>query len=446
MKKNIDMLNGPMWNKIPAFALTIAATAVLSQLFNASDLAVVGNFTGSMRNIAVAAVGANSPIVSLILNLFIGISLGSNVIIASAIGCQNREEANKAVHTSIVFSVVGGVVTAVVSELLASPVLKLLNTPDEVFPLALLYLRIYLLGLPVIFLYNFEAAIFRSNGNTRTPLFALALSGVINVFLNLFFVIVLKMSVEGVAIATVISNAISAAILFFKLLREDDYIHLDLKGLAIDTRILKKIISIGLPAGIQSGVFSLANIIIQSSINSLGTVVIAASSAALNVEIFVYYIINSFAQACTTFVGQNYGAGQLDRCKKVYRISMIEDAIALSIAASFVLLFGKELIAIFNSDSEVVETGYIRLVMIMASYTCNFIYEVTSGYLRGYGISLVPSVLTTLGICGVRLVWIFTVFPQSRTFRTIMEAYPLSLFVTAFLVVSYYIYKRKSLR
>lgn len=254
------------------------------------------------------------------------------------------------------------------------------------------------------------------------------------------------MSVEGVAIATVISNAISAAILFFKLLREDDYIHLDLKGLAIDTRILKKIISIGLPAGIQSGVFSLANIIIQSSINSLGTVVIAASSAALNVEIFVYYIINSFAQACTTFTSQNYGAGQLDRCRKVYRISMIEDAIALSIAASFVLLFGRELIAIFNSDSEVVETGYIRLVMIMTSYTCNFIYEVTSGYLRGYGISLVPSVLTTLGICGVRLVWIFTVFPQSRTFRIIMEAYPLSLFVTALLVVSYYIYKRKSLR
>lgn len=446
MKKNIDMLNGPMWNRIPAFALTIAATAILGQLFNASDIAVVGNFTGSMKTIAVAAVGANSPLVSLILNLFIGISLGSNVVIASAVGCEDRKEASKAVHTSILISIIGGFAVTIIGEIFASPVLRVLNTPDEVFPLALLYLRIYLIGLPVIFLYNFEAAIFRSVGNTRTPLIALALSGVINIILNLFFVIVLKMSVEGVAIATVISNAISAAILFVKLLKETDYIHLDLKELSIDKRILGKIIAIGLPAGIQSGVFSLANIIIQSSINSLGTVVIAASSAALNIEVFVYYIINSFAQACTTFTSQNYGAGQLDRCKKVYRLSLGEDALALLISASFVILFGKQLIAIFNNDTEVIETGYIRLVMIMLSYTCNFIYEVTSGYLRGYGISLVPSILTTVGICGVRMVWLFTVFPKNRTFRTIMEAYPISLFVTAVLIVSYYLFKRKKIR
>ncbi len=446
MKKNIDMLNGPMWNRIPAFALTIAATAILGQLFNASDIAVVGNFTGSMKTIAVAAVGANSPLVSLILNLFIGISLGSNVVIASAVGCEDRREASKAVHTSILISIIGGFAVTIIGEIFASPVLKALNTPDEVFPLALLYLRIYLIGLPVIFLYNFEAAIFRSVGNTRTPLIALALSGVINIILNLFFVIVLKMSVEGVAIATVISNAISAAILFVKPLKETDYIHLDLKELSIDKRILGKIIAIGLPAGIQSGVFSLANIIIQSSINSLGTVVIAASSAALNIEVFVYYIINSFAQACTTFTSQNYGAGQLDRCRKVYRLSLGEDALALLVSASFVILFGKQLIAIFNNDAEVIETGYIRLVMIMLSYTCNFIYEVTSGYLRGYGISLVPSILTTIGICGVRMVWLFTVFPKNRTFRTIMEAYPISLFVTAVLIVSYYLCKRKKLR
>ncbi len=446
MKKNIDMLNGPMWNRIPAFALTIAATAILGQLFNASDIAVVGNFTGSMKTIAVAAVGANSPLVSLILNLFIGISLGSNVVIASAVGCEDRREASKAVHTSILISIIGGFAVTIIGEIFASPVLRVLNTPDEVFPLALLYLRIYLIGLPVIFLYNFEAAIFRSVGNTRTPLIALALSGVINIILNLFFVIVLKMSVEGVAIATVISNAISAAILFVKLLKETDYIHLDLKELSIDKRILGKIIAIGLPAGIQSGVFSLANIIIQSSINSLGTVVIAASSAALNIEVFVYYIINSFAQACTTFTSQNYGAGQLDRCRKVYRLSLGEDALALLVSASFVILFGKQLIAIFNNDAEVIETGYIRLVMIMLSYTCNFIYEVTSGYLRGYGISLVPSILTTIGICGVRMVWLFTVFPKNRTFKTIMEAYPISLFVTAVLIVSYYLCKRKKLR
>ena len=427
------MLNGSVWNKIPQFALPVAATAILEQLFNASDIAVVGNFTGAERTAAVAAVGANSPIIGLIVNLFIGIALGTNVVIAHAIGQGDRGTVHKAVHTSVLVSVLGGVLVALLGELAAVPLLGLLNVPEEVFPLALLYLRIYLAGMPVILLYNFEAAIFRSIGETKIPLFALAVSGVLNVLLNLFFVAVLHMTVNGVAIATVISNAFSSALLYYKLRRTTREIHLEPKRLGIDAAILKRILRIGLPAGIQSAVFAFSNIVIQSAINSLGTVVMAASSAAFNIEIFTYDILNSFSQACTTFVGQNFGAGKLQRCRKTLALCLVEGAVTL--AAIFVILFfGETLLAIFNNDPEVVATGYIRLMLVMVSHSFSLLYEIMSGYLRGFGISLVPALLTMLGVCGVRIAWIQFVFPQSRTFQTIMTAYPISLSATALLI------------
>ena len=282
-KKQLDMLHGPIWNKLPRFALPVAATAILEQLFNASDVAVVGNFTGSARTACVAAVGANSPIIGLIVNLFIGIALGSNVIIAHAIGQGKPEDVHKAVHTSVVVAVLGGVLVALLGELIAAPLLSMLNVPAEVFPLALLYLRIYLAGMPVILLYNFEAAIFRSVGETKIPLIALASSGVLNVLLNLFFVAVLDMKVSGVAVATVISNAVSSVLLYIRLRRSTQVIHLEPKALGIDWATLGRILRIGLPAGIQSAVFSISNIVIQSAINDLGTVVMAASSAAFNI-------------------------------------------------------------------------------------------------------------------------------------------------------------------
>lgn len=288
--------------------------------------------------------------------------------------------------------------------------------------------------MPVILLYNFEAAIFRSVGETRIPLIALASSGALNVVLNLFFVAVLHMTVNGVAIATVISNAVSSALLYCKLRRTKLNIHLDPKLLRVDKEILKPILRIGLPAGIQSSVFSISNIVIQSAINSLGTVVMAASSAAFNIEIITYDILNSYSQACTTFVGQNFGARKLDRCKKTLRVCLVEGITTLAIAVSTILIFGKNLLAIFNSDPEVVETGYIRLMMVMLSHSFSLFYEVMSGYLRGFGISLVPAVLTTLGVCGIRIAWIQFVFPHSQTFQTIMAAYPISLSVTAFLI------------
>lgn len=430
--QHLDMLNGPIWNKLPRYALPVAATGILGQLFNAADIAVVGNFTGDMRTAAVAAVGANSPVIGLLLNLFIGIALGANVVIANAIGRGDRETVHRAVHTSIVTALIGGVLVAVFGQFIAAGLMGLLNVPDDVYPLALAYLRIYLLGMPVILLYNFEAAIFRSVGDTKVPLIALTVSGVLNVILNLFFVIVLKMNVNGVAIATVLSNAVSSVLLLRRLLH-GDLVRVELKQLRIDPAIFRKIMRIGLPAGIQGAIFSVSNII-QSAINSLGTVVMAASSAAFNIEIIAYDVLNSFSQACATFVGQNYGAGKIDRCKKTMLLCLGEDIIASAIAIVLVLLTGKYLLAVFNNDPQVIEIGYSRLLILFGSYIFSLTYEILSGYLRGFGISLVPAILTLFGVCGVRIIWINTVFPLHHTFRSIMLVYPISLATTAVLI------------
>lgn len=433
-KRKTDMLNGPIWSNVLRYALPIAATGILGQLFNASDIAVVGNFSGSLGKASVAAVGSNSPIVGLIVNLFVSISLGTNVIIANAIGRDDKDAVSKAVHTSVVASIFFGLFTTILGELISKSVLKMLNVPDEVFDLSLQYLRIYFLGMPVILLYNFEAAIFRSEGDTKTPLIVLTVSGILNVVLNLFFVIVFNMAVMGVAIATVISNAVSAVVLFKMLLSSDKYIKIEMDKLKIDFECLKQILKIGLPAGLQSAVFSISNIVIQSAINSLGTVVMAASSAAFNLEIIAYYVLNSFSQACTTFVGQNHGAGNLKRCKKTLHICLIEDLIASAITIVTVLFAGKFLLSLFNNDPEVIRIGYVRLLIIFSAYIFSMLYEVMSGYLRGFGISLVPAILTMLGVCVIRIIWIQTVFPKSPTFETIMTVYPISLATTAVLI------------
>ncbi|MDY2921367.1 MAG: MATE family efflux transporter [Eubacterium sp.] len=430
----MDMIHGPIWNKLPLFALPVAATGILEQLFNASDVAIVGNFASTDRTAAIAAVGANSPVIGVILNLFIGISLGANVVIANAIGRQDKKSVEQAVHTSVLAALIGGLLVTILGEIWIQPVLSLLHVPEDVFSYALLYIRIYLLGMPVIFLYNFEAAIFRSTGDTKTPLIALAFSGVLNVVLNLFFVICLKMTVNGVVAATVISNGVSALILFFKLTKTDKWIHLNVTKLKLNPKCLVRILKIGLPAGIQSAVFNLANVVIQSAINSLGTIVMAASSAAFNIEILVYYVFNSFSQACTTFVGQNYGAGEIKRCRKTLFLCLIEDAVASIAAIILILSSGRFLLSLFNSNTQVIELGYTRLLIIFAAYIFSMIYEVMSGYLRGFGISLVPAILTTIGVCGTRIAWVYTVFPRFRTFKALFIAYPVSLSITAVLI------------
>lgn len=432
--KKLDMLHGPIWNKLPQYALPVVATGILAQLFNASDLAIVGNFASTDRTVAIAAVGANSPVIGVILNLFIGLSLGSNVVIANAIGRGNKKDVEQAVHTSVAASFLGGILVTLLMELCAGKLFQLLYIPEEVLPYALLYFRIYLLGLPVIFLYNFEAAIFRSIGDTKVPLQALAFSGILNVALNLLFVIVFKMTVNGVAIATVLSNAVSSLILFVRLMRTEKWVKLHISKLQIHGNCLIRILRIGLPAGIQSAVFNFANVVIQSAINSLGTVVIAASSAAYNIEILVYYIFNAFSQACTTFVGQNYGAGQIDRCKRTLLLSLLEDTLASVTAILLILGSGKFLLSLFNSDPQVIDIGYTRLVIIFSAYIFSMLYDVMSGYLRGFGISFIPAVLTTIGVCGTRIAWVYMIFPKSRTFHTLLMVYPVSLSITALLI------------
>lgn len=440
------MLSGSLRKNIIKFAVPVAATAVLEQLFNAADIAVVGRFTGGQGTVNMAAVGANSPIVGLILNLFIGMSLGANVVIANAMGRKDQETVTRAVHTSILFSFLAGFAVMIIGQILADPVMSSLNVPDEVLPQAVLYLRVYLVGMPVILLYNFESAIYRSVGETRIPLLALMMSGIMNVFLNLLFVAGFHMTVNGVATATVISNLSSSLLLLVMLTKTNLPIRVRLHDIRIDRSTLGKILRIGLPAGIQSAVFAVANILIQSAINSLGTTIIAASSAAFNIEVICYDVFNSFTQACTTFTGQCFGAGDAARCRKVLKTSILEGIITTFACCGVVLLFGHQLLGIFNTDPEVIGMGYLRLRYVFSGYIFNILYDIMSGYMRGYGISLQPAIATTVGVCGTRFLWIYTIFPRSHTFATIMLVYPLSLAITACLIFILLLVRRPSVK
>ena len=392
------MLTGNLWKAIPLFAFPVTATSILEQLSSLIATVVIGQVPGPEGTLGMAAVGANTPIMSLILNLFIGISLGTNVVIANAIGKGDQRTVTRAVHTSVLMSLIGFVVV-VVGEIYAEPLLAALSVPAETLPTAAVFLRVYLLGMPSILLYNFEAAIFRSVGITRMPLQALMVSTVVNVGLDLVFVPVLHWGVAGLAAASAIAYTLSATTLFYRLTKTSSPVRLDLRKLRIDGAVLARIVRIGLPAGLQSAVFALANTIIQAGINSLGTEVMAASSAAMSLEYVFYNLLNSFSQACTTFVGQAFGA-------------------------------------VFNSDPNVVSIGYIRVCTIFPAYIFSMCYENFSGYLRGFGISLAPALLTALGICGIRFWWVFGVFPAHHDFQTIMLVYPISLCVTAILIVS----------
>lgn len=443
MENRMDMIDGSLGDKIIKYAIPLAVTGVLQQLFNAADLAVVGHFSGKE---AMAAVGSNAPVIGLLVNLFVGISLGSNVVIARSIGQKDQESISKAVHTSVIVALLGGLFLTLLGEGLAPEIVRMLDVPGEVYPLAIKYLRIYLAGMPVILLYNFESAIFRSCGNTQTPLFALVISGVLNVALNLFFVLGFGMDVDGVATATVLSNLISSAILFAALMRTELSVKIDLRKLRVHGDMLVQILKIGIPAGVQGMIFSFANIIIQSAVNSLGTTVMAASSAAFNLEVFAYYIMNSFGQACTTFVGQNYGAGKGGRCLKTLKLCLVQSLISTAAVSGLILLFSHPLLSIFNTDPEVISTGRIRLEYIFFAYLFSFAQEVLSGYLRGFGVSFIPAACAVIGICGVRLTWIFTVFRQRPSFPTIMQVYPLSLGVTAAVILAVTLCMRPSRR
>ena len=439
----ITMTEGSLYKNILLFSIPLIFSQLLQVLFNMADVAVVGKFSSAT---ALGSVGSTSTLVTLFTGFLIGLSNGVNVRVAQYLGARQEEDTRNCVHTALILCTLSGVVIAALCFFLAAPMLELLKTKDDLLPGAVLYFRIYALGMPALGIFNFGNAVLSASGDTKRPLAYLTAAGILNVILNLFFVAALHMSVDGVAIATVLSNAVSAAILWVFLLKTDKVICLEPKKLRIDGLCLKQILRIGVPAGVQSAMFSIANIVIQGAINSLGTVVMAASSAAYNIEVITYDILNSFSQACTTFVGQNFGAGKIKRCKKTLLLCLLEGIISLGVAIALILFFGKSLLTIFNGDPQVVETGYIRLMLIMPSHLFSLCYEVLSGYLRGFEISLPPAVLTMLGVCGVRLSWLRWVFPQYKTFMNIMLVFPISLATTALLMLAAVLYFRPSRR
>ena len=442
-KHAIDMIHGSLGSKIFLFALPLALTGILQQLFNAADVAVVGQFVGKE---AMAAVGSNAPVVGLLVNLFVGVGLGANVVIAKYTGRGDKKKVRSSVYTALTFAVVSGLVMMGVGQLLIGPLLHAMDVPPEVYGMSLLYMRIYLIGLPIILLYNFLSAIFRSQGDTRTPLLCLTTSGVINVGLNLFFVLVLGMGVEGVAIATVSANVVSSSMLLFFLSRVKGPTSIHKRDYHVRGSILKEMLAIGVPAGVQSTVFSIANIVIQSAVNGLGADYMAASSAAFNVEIFAFFILNAFGQACTTFIGQNSGAGKYDRCRRVFWIALAQDQAMTIGLCALLLVFGRQFLSVFNGDPLVIEIGYVRLLFILLPEPVNVCIEVISGAMRGYGRSLIPAAISIFGIVGVRVLWVVFVFGHIGTYESLMAVYPASWIVTATcLVIAYAVFRKTTL-
>ena len=445
MKKNgADLLNGSLWDKIFMFALPLAASNILQQLFNSADMAVVGRFSGKA---ALAAVGSNGSIINLLVNLFIGLSIGANVIIARQIGKGEKEKASKSAHTAISISVICGVIIMIAGLLIARPILELMGSPEDVIDLATLYLRIYFLGMPFIMLYNFGSALLRSIGDTKRPFVCLSISGVVNVILNLLFVIGFKMGVAGVGFATVISNMLSAGMVLYFLTHDESAVKIDRKKLCVDFSAIKEMAVVGIPAGIQNVVFSISNLSVQSSLNSLGSNVMAGSVAALNFERIVHFIFNAFTQACLTFTSQNFGAGKINRCKKIIKLSLLQGFLVSTFAISIFIIFREPLLRLYTKEEIVIPYGLTRMMILLPLMTVNMVSEVISGALRGMKHPLAPAIISVFGICVLRLVYVFTVFPKNPTFGNLLLVYPLSWTITTIgVIIAFLIYTRKTFK
>lgn len=437
----IDMLHGPLAGKILLFALPLMLSSLLQLLFNAADVVVVGRFAGKE---ALAAVGSNGSLINLFINLFIGLSVGTNVVIARDLGAGKPENVRRSVHTSITLALIGGLVLMIAGVTLSRQMLELMSSPPDVIDLAALYLRIYFLGMPGNLLYNFGAAILRAQGDTRRPLYYLTAAGVINVVLNLIFVVPLKMSVAGVALATIISQYVSAFLVVLTLIREEGVMHLDLKALSMDWRTVKRILRVGLPAGLQSTLFSISNVVIQSSINSFGSSVVAGSSAASNIEGFIYPCTNAFHQAALTFISQNFGAGEVKRVNRISVLCLAYGACFSLVLGNLIHFFGAPLTALYApGEPEVIAQAVIRLGYVAAfHFLCAFM-DIMVGILRGLGHSVVPMIVSLVGSCAFRLVWIATVFQTYTTPACLYVSYPISWAITALAHITFFLAIRK---
>ena len=437
----IDMLNGPLAGKILLFALPLMLSSLLQLMFNAADVVVVGRFAGKE---ALAAVGSNGSLINLFVNLFIGLSVGTNVVIARDLGAGKPENVRRSVHTSVTLALISGVFLMIAGAALSRQMLVLMSSPPDVIELSALYLKIYFLGMPANRLYNFGAAILRAQGDTRRPLYYLTAAGVINVVLNLIFVIPLKMSVAGVALATIVSQYVSAILVLITLMREDGVLKLELKSLCLDWHTVKRILRVGLPAGLQSTLFSLSNVVIQSAINSFGSSVVAGSSAASNIEGFIYVCTNAFHQAALTFISQNYGAGQ---CKRVDRIAVLclcyGSFMSLTIG-NLIYIFGAPLTSLYApGETEVIAQSVIRLGYVAAfHFLCAFM-DIMVGILRGLGHSVIPMIVSLVGSCALRLIWIATIFQVYPTPSCLYISYPISWTITALAHITFFFAIRK---
>ena len=438
--RGLDMLHGSIADKLFYFAMPIGLMGLFEQLFNSADVFLLGHFVGKD---AMAAVGNNMPVIGLLVTLLIGISLGANVVIAQYLGAGKQDKVEETVQTAIVMALGLGVLLAAVGELIASPALKLLAVPPEVHDLAATYLRIFLLGMPFLTLYNFEAAIFRSCGDGKTPLYSLVAANILNITLDLLSVTVLGWGLTGVVSATVLSFAVNSGSLFVLLCRTPQPIRLQRHHMRLNGHEMGKILHIGLPAGIQGMVFALSNVVIQSSINSLGTAAMAAAAASVIIEFNIYCFVNGFSQATTTFVGQNYGARKLSRCLASTKAAFWVEGLFLLCITLPILFFGEHIIGFFNHDPEVIQLGMLRLWCVGDMLYLNGVVDIMSGALRGYGYSLPPAIVALIGICGVRLVWIYTVFVNHRDYLTLIMAYPVSWLATTVVLAAVYYQCRK---
>lgn len=443
MSKNMDMLHGSILDKIFMFAIPVAFTGVLQQLFNSSDAAVVGRFCNSA---ALAGVGTNGPVINIVINILVGLSLGANVVVASHIGRGTVDKIQQAVHTSIALSIIAGLISLFLGEAGARYVLEWIQTPADVIDYATTYLRIYLLGLPFITAFNFGAALLRSTGDTKRPLYALFMAGTVNLILNLFFVCVCGWGIAGVAIATVISNVLSCGMVIYFLTKDDGYLHLNLKAIKVEMTELKEILRIGIPSGLQGSVFSIANVAIQYAINSFGPKAIAGSSICLNYELLNYYVIASFTQAAVTFTSQNYAAGQYARAKKILYYIMSSAVGIVFITSMANVFFSDTLINIFTDDPEAAAFAKTRMMIIILPYILSVVYEVLCATLRGMGYANLPTVLMIIGICVFRLVWLATIQQWNNTYETLSAIYPSSWLFTDIMLISAYIWVSKKIK
>lgn len=428
-KYEIDMCSGSVFGKMLLFALPLMCSSILQLLFNAADIVVVGRFAGDN---ALAAVGSNTALINLLTNLFVGLSVGSNVLTAQYYGAKKDSDLKETVHTSMLLSICSGVLLTVVGLAGARGLLELMQAPPEVLELAVLYLRIYFLGMTSMMVYNFGSAILRAVGDTKRPLYYLLAAGIVNVVLNLFFVIACHMGVAGVGAATVISQTISALLVVRCLVREQGGIHLELKELAISKDKLGKIMQIGLPAGFQGTVFSLSNVVIQSAVNSFGNIAVAGNSAAANIEGFVYMAMNAFHQATISFTSQNFGARQYRRIYKILFAGELCVVITGLLLGNLAVFFGNALLGIYSPSAEVIAAGMVRMKIICTVYALCGVMDVLVGALRGIGYSIIPMVVSLIGACGLRLLWIATVFqiPEYHSLSTVYISYPITWTIT----------------